>query len=109
MTKNCFTQQINELCPFCKSPENVFLGHGTVRHCLTCVLSWGEDEIFDVQFAEPLPANNKIVSVDSKKRKNTTMKGLRQASDLPARLQRLRSIPQETWDSARETDEQEVF
>ncbi len=105
-----FTQQIyHEPCPFCGSNKNVYLGHGTVRHCTGCVISWGEGE------AETLRQQRRLAVSEASKKKagmpdavakriKETAKGLAVVSSLPERIKRLRAISDEEWQTAVELD-----
>ncbi len=44
------TKATDIVCPFCLQLDQVHLGHGTVRNCQRCDISWGEQEdIWQVQ------------------------------------------------------------
>lgn len=98
-----FTQQIYEPCPFCSSNEKVFVGHGSTRHCTTCVLSWGDSEAETLRWqqqAEMSEAAKKELPDAVKKSIREAAKGLTAISDLKERLKRLRSISDEEWQEA---------
>lgn len=99
---SCFTQQIySEPCPNCQSAQNVFIGHGTTRHCATCVINWGEGEVF-LPDSIKATVQEKVRELpdDIKRRIRETQRGLREASGLDDRLRQLRAIPQAEWNRA---------
>ena len=105
---NCFTEQLfAEPCLKCGSTEAVFVGHGTVRHCTRCVLSWGVGETsLDVNFAQP-PIKKKISQMPpaTKKAINTAIKDLDIAGGIDDRIKRLRGISNDEWQRAMDGEE----
>lgn len=104
----CLTRLEGHPCPWCKSVESVFTGHGTVRFCTNCVVSWGQSEEHDLrsrlkegQFEEQT-FRQKIANLPSNMRKiaNASVKLLNEASRIGSRLAKLRAITNEEWQKA---------
>ncbi len=106
---SCFTEQLHtEPCPKCDSTEAVFVGHGTVRHCTNCTISWGAGEVVifsESELAEPVIKKKvKGLPADLQKSINELIKELDIASGLEDRLKRLRAISDDEWQRAVDSD-----
>jgi len=109
MTHACFNRQIFfERCPFCESNRNVFVGHGSTRHCVTCVMSWGDGEAWHLARQQKSAAEVKgtfrqkvnELPPPIRRRVKDLESGLAAASDFGSRVRRLQSISVDEWADA---------
>jgi hypothetical protein len=121
----CFTSKANEPCPSCDG-FNVFIGHGTVRTCVDCVLSWGEGEGAELRAQkltldrqpqskaaeasviiteQSVQDNVNALPKDIRRRVKRGAVEVRAAQDLPERLAMLTGITPDEWEAAEEADE----
>ncbi len=122
MTHYCLVQRVNEVCPFCQHADRVFLGHGEVRHCERCTMSWDHTEDLTVFEGASLPTLGvafeeadfteatmlqKVESLppEIRTRVNQTTRALVQATAAGERAQRVRTIPIDEWDEALAAEE----
>lgn len=90
---NCLDYQVEEVCPFCGSDKNVFVGHGKVRYCKPCMMSWDPEEDFQAKAIGDFPEEMRL-------RLNQTITELQEASGLVERLNRLLAIPESEFNDA---------
>ncbi len=95
-------------CPWCSKVSSVFVGHGSVRFCTDCTVSWGQSEETDLRLKlqegqlEEQTFRQKIASLPQNMRKitNAGVKSIDTASGVASRLTKLRAISDEEWQRA---------
>lgn len=95
-------------CPWCKSTEHVFVGHGVTRFCTNCIISWGPREEHDLLLRmqegqlEEQTFRQKIATLPQNLRKvaNAGVKTINDSSSVANRLAKLRAITDDEWQKA---------
>ncbi len=106
---HCLKRQVSEVCPFCHSLEQVFVGHGKVRFCSDCTLSWDPKEVHrGTGRLKEQSLAKKIRSLPRSLRSaaRETFRALVQANDAEGRFQALLNITDDEWEAAQEQDEE---
>jgi hypothetical protein len=105
---SCLTHQIyTEPCPQCGCKDQVYIGHGIVRYCDHCVISWDVSEVMDIQFQalkKAFRADTPPV-VDAAQERvildiQATARELNKAAAMDERLNKLLDISDEEWQNA---------
>lgn len=76
------------------------MGHGKVRTCMTCILSWAAGEMIAIDFAEGEASKTTDLPPALKKRISELEQDLKSATDITRRLKQLISIADDDWDRA---------
>jgi len=104
----CLEFQIyTEPCPQCGKTDQVYVGHGTVRYCNHCVISWDVAEVVAIQtktlqaaFRADSPQPDPVQQERLMLAIQDTAVEIRKASALDDRISKLLDISDSDWEKA---------